>query len=593
MKMFFRLFLMAKHLWPYYVAVIIGSIIVSLLAISTPFITKIATDYLVSVVGTSNVNIWEPIGLALLFFAAQMAYSVFENTTAYVGDIMTAKLHKVLSERYYEQLLRLPQQYFDNELGGTIINRLNRTINDITQFIKMFANTFIGMIMTTIVILVSAALYSWELALIFVLIYPTYIWLTALSGKRWGKLQNQKNKHLDLATGRFAEVVSQIRVVKSFLKEKAELVHFQKHFSKNIDISRKQSLHWHKWDFARKFALALLYSLGLGTIFIRTANGQLSIGEMVFLLQIMAMMRGPLFGMSFFVESTQRAITGSKDYFTVMSITPDEALYTPQKRISPVEGAITYDNVAFTYDNEKCVLKGINFTVEKGQKVAFVGESGEGKTTITNLLMRLYEPTSGAIRIDGKDIADITMRKLRQSIGVVFQEPALFSGTVRENIGYANPRATDDEIIQAAKAANAHDFIEKLEHGYHTKIGERGLKLSGGQKQRIAIARAILKDSPILILDEATSSLDSKSERLVQAALERLMKGRTTLIIAHRLSTIADVDKIITLKSGKVNEIGSPDELAKTDGIYARLLAYQNGNDRKDKKALAAYEIKT
>jgi ATP-binding cassette subfamily B protein len=221
-----------------------------------------------------------------------------------------------------------------------------------------------------------------------------------------------------------------------------------------------------------------------------------------------------------------------------------------------------------------------------------VGESGEGKTTITNLLMRLYEPRKGTISIDGHDISGVTQSSLRANIGVVFQDPALFSGTIRENISYANPGASDAEIIAAAKAANADEFIEKFDKGYETEIGERGLKLSGGQKQRIAIARALLKDAPILVLDEATSSLDSRSEAMVQEALERLMRGRTTIIIAHRLSTIQSVDQIITLRGGIVDETGSPSQLAKSGGIYAQLLKLQNREPtERTKSQLKAFEI--
>lgn len=212
---------------------------------------------------------------------------------------------------------------------------------------------------------------------------------------------------------------------------------------------------------------------------------------------------------------------------------------------------------------------------------------------MTNLLMRLYVPTRGVIRIDGRDVSSITQKSLRHNIAMVFQDPSLFSGTIRENIAYGKPGATDEEIVAAAKAANADEFIEGLDRGYQTEIGERGLKLSGGQKQRIAIARAVLKDAPILILDEATSALDSRSEQLVQQALDRLMKGRTTLIIAHRLSTIAAVDRIVTLKKGTIDEVGSPAELARTGGLYAQLLELQQSQNRADKEKLAKFDIST
>jgi ATP-binding cassette subfamily B protein len=262
------------------------------------------------------------------------------------------------------------------------------------------------------------------------------------------------------------------------------------------------------------------------------------------------------------------------------------------KSLKVATGKVEYNSVDFSYEKGSSVLKNISFTIEPGQKLALVGESGEGKSTLANLLLRFYEAASGSIMIDGKNINDVTQKSLRQSIGVVFQEPLLFSGTVRENIAYSNPKISEKDIISAAKSANAYGFIKKLPKGLDTEIGERGVKLSGGQKQRIAIARAITKNPKILILDEATSSLDSKAEHEVQDALERLMKDRTTLIIAHRLSTISNVDTIVGLKGGKVVEIGSPAELAKTRGIYAELLKLQGLAKTEEGKAkLKKYDM--
>lgn len=261
--------------------------------------------------------------------------------------------------------------------------------------------------------------------------------------------------------------------------------------------------------------------------------------------------------------------------------------------LQPKHGQVKVTEVIFGYEVKKPILRGVSFTLEPGTKSALVGESGEGKTTITSLLLGLYSPQKGVIEIDGQDVATVSLSSLHDATAVVFQEPALFSGTVRENIAYGKPGASLEAIIDAAKAANADEFIAQFENGYDTEIGERGLKLSGGQKQRIAIARALLKDAPILILDEATSSLDSRSEHLVQEELEHLMRGRTTLIIAHRLSTIQSVDTIITLKDGKVDEQGPPTALAKTGGIYAQLLALQERHTAADEKQLKSYEIKS
>ena len=254
-------------------------------------------------------------------------------------------------------------------------------------------------------------------------------------------------------------------------------------------------------------------------------------------------------------------------------------------------GEIIFHNVSFGYESGKEVLQGINITLAPGKKTALVGESGGGKTTISNLLMRLYDPHEGSISIDGTNIANVSRASVRQHIATVFQDATLFSGTIRENIAYAMPSASDEAILAAARDANALEFIRDFPDGLDTEIGERGIKLSGGQRQRIAIARAILKDAPILLLDEATSSLDSKAEYAVQQALDRLMKGRTTLIIAHRLSTIANADTIITLRNGSIDEIGSPATLATTGGIYATLLTLQLGATERAKQQLEAFDI--
>lgn len=591
MKQLLRVMGYARNLWPYYGGVTLFSVLMSLTALATPFLIKSATDLIVSSVQSGRADVQGALWIAVWLFAVDVLNTLFTNWGGYLGDMMSARLKKQLSERYYTHLLKLQQSYYDKELTGTIINRLNRTIFEVTQFANMFANNFFQMFLTMLLTLVIVGYYSLELALLLFILYPVFMWLTAKTSKKWQKWQDEKNLATDIASGRFAEVVAQIRVVKSFVQELLEFRHFERKFQETVDVTAKQSRYWHNMDIGRRFVLNVIFFAIFAYLFVRTAEAKFTLGEMVLLIQLVNMMRFPIFNMSFIVDNTQKAIAGCKDYFRVMEQHPEITDKAHAGELAVVSGAVRYDNVKFSYNDKEPVLRGVSFDVGAGQKVALVGESGEGKTTVANLLMRLYKPGAGSICIDGTDISTVRQTSLRENIAVVFQEPALFSGTIRENIAYAKPHATETEIITAAKAANAYEFVAKLEKKFDTEIGERGLKLSGGQKQRIAIARAILKDAPLLILDEATSSLDSKAERQVQEALDRLMKGRTTLIIAHRLSTIAHVDTIVTLKNGRVDEIGTPKELAATGGIYAELLALQDEDTALTKQQLRNYDI--
>lgn len=591
MNILFRVLGYARNLWPYYLGIVAFSILMSVTALATPFLIKAATDLIVHSIQSGNADVSGALWIAVWLFAADVANTLFTNWGGYLGDVMSAKLKKQLSERYYTHLLKLPQSYYDTELTGTIINRLNRTIFEVTQFANMFANNFFQMYLTMVLTLVIVCIYSWQLALLLLILYPTFMWLTALTSKKWQHWQDQKNHATDVASGRFAEVIAQIRVVKSFIQENLEFRHFERKFQETVSITHKQSRYWHNMDIARRLVLNVIFFAIFAYLFVNTANAHFTIGEMVLLIQLINMMRFPIFNMSFIVDNTQKAIAGSKDYFKVMEMEPSIADKDHAPALEVSKGLVVYDNVSFGYDKGDQVLHEVSFQVRPGEKVALVGESGEGKTTLTSLLLRLYDPQVGTITIDGTPIHSVRQTSLREHIAVVFQDPALFSGTIRENIAYANPHATERDIEDAARAANALDFVDKLENRFDTEIGERGLKLSGGQKQRIAIARAILKDAPILILDEATSSLDSRAEKLVQEALDRLMKGRTTIIIAHRLSTIAHVDRTVTIKNGRIDEVGTPRQLAKTDGIYAQLLQLQTGASEAAKKKLKQFEI--
>ncbi len=587
MKYIWRVLRYTSSLWPYYVAVSILSVVFSVMTLMLPFLSGRAIDEIQKGTAASVTTV---IWIALGIFLLDLGGTLVSNISGYLGDQMSTKVNKILSDRYYQHLLTLPQSYFDTELSGKIINRLNRSINQITNFLQMFSNNFLQFIVSTVLALVIVCFYSWQIALLLFALYPIYIWMTVRTSNTWQQYQEKKNHNLDIASGRFAEAISQVKVVKSFIQEKRELSFFAKRFQNVVNINQPQSKYWHIKDVQRRAVLNVIFFAIYVFIFVQGAHGVFTPGQAVALILYAMQIRIPIFTISFLVENTQRAVSDSKDYFEVLAVKADIVDAPGARKLKVKKGEIVFTDVSFAYD-DKQVLSGINLTVQADSKAALVGESGEGKTTLTNLLMRLYEPQSGTISIDGQDISSVTQKSLRENIGVVFQEPALFSGSIKENISYANAKASEAQIIAAAKAANAHEFIAKFEKGYDTQIGERGLKLSGGQKQRIAIARALLKDAPILLLDEATSSLDSRSEHMVQEALERLMKGRTTLIIAHRLSTIQHVDEIITLRAGKVDESGAPATLAKSGGIYSQLLALQAGKSETEKKKLKQYEI--
>lgn len=583
----FKIIRFSKALWPYYLIISIFTVILSILGLLIPMLSGWAIDEISKGQGSDiNFLVWLAVGILVI----ELFSTVGNNISGYYGDQLAMKLNKLLSFRYYEHLLNLPQSYFDSQLSGKIINRLNRSINQITGFMQMLSNNFLQFIFSTIFALIIVAYYSWPVAILLSSLYPIYIFLTLKTSNRWQKYQKRKNLNIDVASGRFAESISQIKVVKSFIREKYELSLFSRFMNKAVNINKPQSKYWHKKDIERRLVLNVIFFLIYLFIFVQGARGIYSPGQAVALILYALQIRIPIFTISFLVDNTQKAIADSKDYFEVMEIKPKISDKPNAKKLTVSNGSIVFDKVSFSYDKKK-VLKDITFDIKPGEKIALVGESGEGKTTLTNLLLRLYEPDSGSIVIDNQDISSVTQTSLRENIAVVFQEPALFSGTIRENILYGQAGSTDEQIKKAAIGANADKFIEKLDKSYETQIGERGIKLSGGQKQRLAIARALIKNAPILVLDEATSSLDSKSEMEVQSALESLMKSRTTIIIAHRLTTIAHVDRIITIKNGRIDEIGSPRDLAQSGGIYSQLLSISTKQGELAKKKLKAYDI--
>lgn len=612
---FARILRTTRELWPFYLAVTIAGIGAATTALLTPYLVKLATDTIVDtlaggadVSGALRTIVW----LMICLLIVELSHTLITNIGGWFGDIMAMRMRQILSDRYFAKLLGLPQRYYDAQVTGTIISRLDRSVLALTDFLKSFANSFLSMLLTIGMILVITGWYYWPLALLLAVIFPLYLYLTTLSSKRWMVWEQEKNDHIDQAQGRFAEVIGQIKVVKSFQTELRELRQFQQHFAATISLTKSQSRWWHVHDVIRMGSLNITFFVIYLLLFWKTLRGDFTIGDLVLLLQYVTMARQPTFMMSWLVDSAQRAASGSKAYFKAMAETPepgvpavlldaaapggpllveDDTTTASSEALAPSEDgdAIVFDGVNFSYVEGEPVLRDITFRARPGESVALVGESGGGKSTIVNLLLGLYPPSSGTLSVCGREVSDMNTTDLRSAVGVVFQEPALFSGTIRENIAYARPGATDAEIEAVARRADAHGFISEFADGYDTVIGERGLRLSGGQKQRIAVARAMLKDAPVLILDEATSALDTKAERMVQASLEKLMVGRTTIVIAHRLSTIANVDTIVTLDHGCISEIGSPAELATSGGIYSELLALTASDKVADRERLKRF----
>lgn len=404
---------------------------------------------------------------------------------------------------------------------------------------------------------------------------PVVLGLTNIFGKKLRSAGHEVQGRTADITAFLQEVISGVRVIRSFARETYEFKRFEQENQNNFDAAMKATkltaVMGPMVEFAAAIAVVIILWYGGYSV----VQGYITAGSLIAFLIYAINLSNPVKRLTQVYGNLQKAMAAGDRVIDILETEPHVKESPTAKALTDVQGTVEFDNVQFAYDEDNLALKGVNLTVKQGQTVAIVGPSGAGKSTIANLLPRFYDVTDGAIRIDGVDVRDVTFTSLRENIGLVPQDTMLFNATVRENILYGRLDATEQEIIEAAKAANAYEFIEKLPNGFDTIVGERGNSLSGGQRQRIAIARAILKNPSILILDEATSALDTESEKIVQEALERLMKNRTALVIAHRLSTIKHVDHIVVLQQGCVVEEGTHDELLALNGLYSHLYSVQ------------------
>ncbi len=587
MKNVFRILKISKPLYGLMFGLSILIISISASELVTPVLSKVVIDEITKEVEAGNGDLDKVYLFILIGFLAGLVSVILHSLNQRLGDHFAGKIRKFLTEKFYDKIFTLPQSYYDTELSGRIVNQLNRGIATIQGFMNSSTNFLLPMLLQSVLVIGLLAYYNLVVAFAVFILFPIYSGISYYSTKKWGKEEEKKNKIEDATRGRIQEVVSNIRLVKGFTNEKKEHSLIARNLSAINKIYAKQSNSFHILDFARNLSLTIVLTLINIIVFYRTFQGDFTIGEMVLILQLVMQARQPLFGMSFFLTQLQQAESGSKEYFEILDLESKED-YLSNEKIELVKNPeLEFRNVEFNYDTSRTVLKNVSFDIKNNEIVALVGPSGAGKSTVVNLILKFYETTQGEIFLNHKSYKELTPRFVRENISLVFQENELFSSTIKENVAYGQT-ASDAEVTEALRKANALSFVQKLPNGINSEIGERGVRLSGGQKQRIQIARAILKNAPILILDEATSSLDAKSESEVQDALENLMKNKLVIVIAHRFSTIQNATKVVVLNNRKVEAIGTPQELAKAKGIYADLLQYQiEGN----KKLLKKFEI--
>ena len=494
-----------------------------------------------------------------------------------VGHIMGSRIETDMRHDMFAHLQKLSFSYYDNTKIGTLMSRITTDLFDVTEFAHHCPEEFFISGVKIICSFIILCTMSVPLTLIVFSVIPIMGFVLAFFRFRMKRNFRESRKHIGELNSQVEDSLLGIRVVKSFAKEDVEQKKFDRGNEKFLEIKTERYKLMGAFFSATRIFDGLMYIVvvvagGIFMLLPQDNPASITPADYVAYLMFVTTLITSVRRIVEFSEQFQNGLSGIERFCEIMDTNPDIVDAPDAKDVENVVGEVEFDNVSFKYEsNKKNVLTSLNLKVRAGESIALVGPSGGGKTTLCSLLPRFYEINSGCIKIDGEDIKKFTLRSLRDNIGVVQQDVYLFSGTVRENIAYGKLGATDDEIVEAAKLAGAHDFIMTLPDGYNTYVGERGVKLSGGQKQRVSIARLFLKNPPILILDEATSALDNESERIVQQSLETLARGRTTFTIAHRLTTIKNADRILVLTENGIEESGTHASLMEKGGIYSQL----------------------
>lgn len=565
---------LAKYYKPY-LGTFILDMILAMMSAAVALVIPLVVRFITSKVAYMSANealsrIMIIVGVLFVLVLIQWGCNYYISN---YGHVMGAKIEYDMRAEIFNHYQKLSYSFYDDQKVGQLLSRITSDLFDITELLHHGPENITISLIKIIGALCILSSIDLRLTIAAFVLIPFMLVFAYVLNKRMKRAFKRNRVRIGEINAQIEDNLSGIRVVKSFANEDIECEKFKKGNDLFLE-SKRDSYHYMGMYNAGLTAFTTMINvivIAAGGIGI--AKGWVNITDFVTFLLYINIFTEPVKVLIDFTEQFQNGYSGYERFLEILSVEPEIVDKPDAKELTDVKGAITFENVSFRYkDGVDEVLSGVNLSVRPGEYVALAGPSGVGKTTLCSLIPRFYEVTGGSIKIDGTDIKDVTLKSLRDHIGVVQQDVYLFMGTIKENIRYGKPDATDEEVIQAAKLANAHDFIMSFENGYDTDIGQRGVKLSGGQKQRLSIARVFLKNPPILIFDEATSALDNESEQIVQESLEKLAKNRTTFVIAHRLTTIENAEEILMLTDEGIKERGTHEELMKLDGEYARMV---------------------